>query len=345
MSNTQSRPVIEDERLLDGGDEVMLAPVKGADRRRGLPKTMFKKKPSRFTVKFTFSMILIGVGYAAIALSLSGRLGTVGGWVATALAILVIGLIYGHLVELQHETLHEHAYHSRRLNRIFGFISGAFMLSSFSHYKFEHLRHHAFLGTPQNTEFFNYRFRGLNSWWGFLYATFHLGRYTDVFRNIVRSLLGRPIPGVNRERDLRRIRAEYRLFAAGIVAGIAISVVTGSYFIVFAWVLPLVLVAEASHYLIEMPEHFGLNTQTDSNVLTNTRTINSTKFAAWYTNYNNLHTAHHYHQGVPMAMVPELHKVAKDGFRVVETSYPSFYLKVIRGEYRYEDMNKTVMTR
>ncbi|GAV45786.1 hypothetical protein Saa2_08778 [Streptomyces acidiscabies] len=34
-----------------------------------------------------------------------------------------------------------------------------FLLSSFWHYKHDHLRHHAFLGTPDNREFFNYRFR------------------------------------------------------------------------------------------------------------------------------------------------------------------------------------------
>src|ERR1051325_10967341 len=105
MPDVRSRPVIDDERLLDGADQVMLAPVKGPDRRREVPKTMFRKGRLRFTVKFTFALALIGGGYAAIALALDGRLGTVGGWVAIAAAIVVIGLTYGHLVELQHETL------------------------------------------------------------------------------------------------------------------------------------------------------------------------------------------------------------------------------------------------
>jgi fatty acid desaturase len=80
-------------------------------------------------------------------------------------------------------------------------------------------------------------------------------------------------------------------------------------------------------------------------VLTNTRSINASRFAQWYTNYNNLHTAHHYHQGVPMARVPELHRLTKDEFQVVESSYPSFYLKVIRGELRYQDPSTNCMTR
>jgi fatty acid desaturase len=338
MTNQPVRPVIEDERLLDGGAEVILAPLQGKDRRRGLPKDLFERRPLRFTVKFVFAVTLIVSGYLTIALSLAG-------WAGIALAIVVLGLAYAHLVELQHETLHEHAYRSRRLNRIFGFLCGLLMLSSFSHYKFEHLRHHAFLGTPQNTEFFNYRFHNLDSLRGFAAAAFHLGRYPDVLRNIVRSLLGRPIPGVNRDRDARRIRTEYRLFAIGLIGVATVSVVTGSYLMVLAWLLPALLVAEAAHFMIELPEHFGLNSQTDPNVLTNTRSIDASRLAQWYTNYNNLHTAHHYHQGVPMARVARLHTMARDGFQVVESSYPSFYLKVIRGELRYQDWTETCMTR
>ena len=36
---------------------------------------------------------------------------------------------------------------------------------------------------------------------------------------------------------------------------------------------------EPVHFLIELPEHFGLNTQTDRNLLTNTRTVNASGLA------------------------------------------------------------------
>jgi fatty acid desaturase len=114
---------------------------------------------------------------------------------------------------------------------------------------------------------------------------------------------------------------------------------------VYAWLLPAVLVAEPAHFMIELPEHFGLNTQTDANVLTNTRTIKASRFAQWYTNYNNLHTAHHYHQGVPMAQITRLHTLIADRVVPVETSYWSFYRKVFTGEIRYRDMAQTPMTR
>lgn len=340
MAKAQSapQPFDHEQQSLDGAQDVLLAPVRGPDTRRGLPKELFQRRPSRFAVKFLFTLGLIAACYIAIAMAAS--------WILTAATVVVLGLMYAHLVELQHECIHEHAFRSRRWNRLCGFICGLFMLSSHSHYKYEHLRHHALLGTPQNREFFNYRFRGLDSWWGFLRAAFHLGRYMDVFRGIARSCTGRAIPRITRECDLKRIRAEYRLFLAFLLTVTAFTALTGELFAVFAWLLPAILVAEATHFLIELPEHFGLNTQTDGNVLTNTRTINASRFAQWFTNYNNLHTAHHYHQGVPIANMRKLHEVAKKKFEIVEPSYWSFYSNVIHGKIKYQDhAEETCMNR
>ncbi len=342
-SQTPQEPEREDAPRLDGATNVVLAPIVGADFRRSLPKVLFERRPVRFLAKFSFAVALIVASFATVHAGLDAG-GP--GYVAVALAVAVLGVMYAHLVELQHECLHEHAYRSRRLNRIFGFLCGLFMLSSYSHYKYDHLRHHAALGTLQNREFFNYRFRNLDSVWGFLVGAVHLGRWVDVFRNVGRSLFGRPIPGVERARDLRRIQAEYRLFALVLVVAGTVAILTDAYvFLLVSWVLPLVLVAEATHFLIELPEHFGLNTQTDPNVLTNTRTITASPFAQWLTNGNNLHTAHHFHQGVPMVNVERLHAMARDRFEVVDPSYWSFYRKVMSGELRYRNAEETCMTR
>lgn len=321
---------------LDGGSDVMLAPVRGVDTRRSMPKELFVKRPWVFTAKFAFAIALIVAGVVVVALDL--------GIVATVVAVLVNGLMFAHLVELQHECLHEHAYRSRRLNRWLGVACGVFMFSSYSHYKYDHLRHHAFLGTTKNKEFFNYRFRGLDSVPGFVYAAMHLGRYKDVTRNIVRSIFGRPLPGVRSEVEARKIRAEYRIYAVAVAVAVVASVLAGSWVLLVAWLVPTLLVAEATHFMIEMPEHFGLNTQTDPNVLSNTRTIRSTKLAEWFTNGNNLHTAHHFHQGVPMVNVRRLHELTERQIEVVEDSYPSFYLKVLRGQVR-QDLDVNCMTR
>ena len=333
-------PLLTDTAIarLDATEDALLAPVRGEDRRRALPKEQFQKKPSRFVGKFLSALAMIAAAWAAIAWG--------PGWVAAAAAV-PLGLAYAHLVELQHECLHEHAFRRRGLNRFCGVICGMFMLSSFWHYKHDHLRHHAFLGTPQNREFFNYRFRDLHRWMGigFLRAALNLGRYRTVGADVARSYLGRPIPNVPRPRDAAKIRSEYLLLGAAIVAATAYTVLTGDLVFVYAWLLPAVLVAEPAHFMIELPEHFGLNTQTDANVLTNTRTITASRFAQWFTNYNNLHTAHHYHQGVPMAQIIRLHSLIADRVVPVEASYWSFYRKVITGEIRYRNMAETPMTR
>jgi fatty acid desaturase len=328
---------------LDGSADVQLAPIRGVDLRRTVPKELFRKHPGRFTAKFLFAVALIAAGVVGAWWGIDA--GGVPGWLTVAGSVVVLGVMYAHLVELQHECLHEHAYASRRLNRFVGFLCGLAMMSSFAHYKYEHLRHHAYLGTPQNKEFFNYRFHGLDSVPGFTVAAMHPGRYKDVFTNMARSLLNRPIRGVERPRDLHRIQAEYRWFALALVAGIAFTAATGNLILVFVWLLPALLVAEAVHFLIELPEHFGLNTQTDPNVLTNTRTVLAGPFAVWVTNGNNLHTAHHYHQGVPMTNVPRLHELAKQRFESVMPSYWSFYRAVLRGELRYQGEDATCMTR
>jgi fatty acid desaturase len=321
---------------LDGTTDVLLAPIRGRDLRRNAPGELFVRSPRRFVAKLGFSLAVVAAGAAAVLAGVS--------WVAVVPILVLLGLCFAHMVELQHECLHEHAFNSRRLNRIAGVVCGVLMLSSYSHYKYMHLRHHAYLGTPRNNEFFNYRFQRLNSWPGFLYAAFHLGRYREVAANIGRSVLRRAIPGVTSSVEARKIRQEYVLFLGFTGLVVAVTALTGNLWVLAVWVLPLLVVSEATHFMIELPEHYGLNTQTDSNVLTNTRTIRASRFAQWFTNFNNLHTAHHYHQGVPMANVERLDAMAHQQFEVVDGSYPSFYLGVIRGEIT-QDLSETCMTR
>lgn len=342
MSTTRNVPLVSEENIarLDAAEDTILAPVRGTDLRRSLPKHYFVKKPGRFIAKFTTGMVLIAAAWVVIALEL--------GWPVMVGAGVVAGLMYAYLVELQHECLHEHAFRSRALNRLCGVIAGVFMCISFWHYKHDHLRHHAFLGTPQNREFFNYRFRDLDRWYGlgFLVAALHPGRYATTARDALLSLLGRSIPGVSRPLDRRRIHSEYRLLAVLLAGTVAYTVMTGDLFFVFAWWLPAILVAEPALFLIELPEHFGLNTQSDPNVLTNTRTITgASRFAKWYTNHNDVHTAHHYHQGVPMAQVANLHTLIADKVVPVETSFWRFYRKVLTGEIKYQNPDGTCMTR
>ncbi|MEQ8966706.1 MAG: fatty acid desaturase [Azospirillaceae bacterium] len=308
---------------LDGERDALLAPIRGPDTRRDLPQALFRRNGAAFLAKTGIALGLLGLSWVVVAATPGPAL--------TGLAIIVAGMMMAHLVELQHECLHGHAFGSRRLDRWAGVACGLFMLSSHSHYRYGHLRHHAYLGTTANDEFFDYRFQGLNSPLGFLRGMYDMGRFPRLARDMALSVAGRPLPGVAVPREAARIRQEYRLYLAVLLAAVAASLALGSWFLVLAWLVPLVAVAEPVHFLIEMPEHYGLDTQNEADVLSNTRTIRAGAFARWLTNANNLHTAHHYHQGVPMAGIRQLDAMISDRVRIVEPSYPAFYRKVISG--------------
>ncbi|WP_323840056.1 fatty acid desaturase [Photorhabdus africana] len=258
--------------------------------------------------------------------------------------MLLNGLIYAHLIELQHECLHFHAFKSAKLNRLFGVLVGLFMFSSHSHYRYDHLRHHAYLGTERNLEHFDYRFNNLDSLKGFFIAFFDLNRYRRVFTILGSALNGKPISGVSKEHTQRQIKREYLLYALVFLLSIAASVYFDTWLFALAWWLPTLIIAEGAHFMIEMPEHYGLNTQTMPDVMANTRTIRTNPIVAWYVNGNHIHTAHHFHQGVPMCNVKKLNELIKPQLEVVETSYFSFYRDVIRGRITHQE-DATCMTR
>ncbi len=308
--------------LRDGGSPVG---VDSDELRRSLPRALFTKRPAIFLLKFFFALAIIGAGYVTILLSTP--------LYAKIVAGIVIGVMYAHILVLQHDTLHEHVFNSRFLNRAFGTVCGIFMLSSYTHYKYAHLRHHSLLGKPGHREFFNdYNAYQINTVRGMTRAAWHLDRYLEVARNIARSLRGKRIIEGGRDRDNRLAAQEYRLFLVVCVGTVAFTALTGNLFLIYAWVLPTLLVAEPVYFLIELPEHFGLNVQNNPNVFENTRSIKASLFSRWFTHLNNFHTAHHYHQGIPLANVGRLDKLVSDRYVAEEPSYWAFYRKVLRGE-------------
>ena len=321
---------------LEGDVNVQLAHVKGEDTRRKLPPEFFKRKPTVFLLKFFFAMGLISAATAAIVLSTN--------WIVIGISMLVNGLMFAHLIELQHECMHGHAFRSPGLNRLFGVACGMFMASSNSHYRYDHLRHHAWLGTPRNLEHFNYRFSNLDSITGFTRAFFDLSRYKRVAGILWAAFLGRPVPGVDKPAASRDIKQEYVLYLALVVASIVAAVQWPALVwpLALAWWIPTLLISEGVHFMIEMPEHFGLNTMTEPDVLANTRTIRTSRLVHWFVNGNDLHTAHHYHHGVPMCNIRALHNVIEGRIEVVERSYFSLYRDIIAGRIR-QDMSKACM--
>jgi fatty acid desaturase len=243
--------------------------------------------------------------------------------------MVLLGLVYAHGVELQHQALHNTALPSKAWNRFVGFFLGLPMLVSFSDYQYSHLRHHRLLGTNDDREFFNYGYDRLTSLKPLLAHLLMLRHYLDVSGFIAGSLIGRTKPGVKRENAVK-IRSEYQWMALFLAAGIAVSVVFHTTALLYLWLIPL-LFAIPAHALVELPEHWGRDHDT-LNVETNTRTIKAGPIGYWFTNGNNFHVEHHWLPGVPNDRFPELHQTIAE--RLDTESYPAFYKRFFLALYR-----------
>lgn len=319
----------------DGRDGSFLAAVSESDVRDEIPRRLFVRSPLKFVIKFCFAIAVVAVASLSVVYHPA--------WYMFGVVALVNGLMFSHLIELQHECLHGHSFNSPALNRLFGVMCGVFMMVSPSHYRYDHLRHHAYLGTDENLEHFNYRFQNLDTKLGFARALFDLSRYKQVFSIFWFTLTNQSITGVHKPQYEIKIKQENCLFFALLAGSVIYSVAVGSWFFALVWWIPAVVVSEAVHFLIEMPEHFGLNTQDNPNVLTNTRSIKTNRLVHWFVNGNDMHTAHHYHHAVPMCNIRELHKLIENKIDVYEKSYIDFYKAVLRGEIKQSE-TETCMT-
>lgn len=238
------------------------------------------------------------------------------------LAIVGLGLMYAHGVELQHQCLHNTAFSNNKLNRAVGVVLGLPLLVSYSDYRLQHLRHHKLLGTEQDREFFAYGYDRLDSWRVLIPHFFMVRHYVATFGFIWKSLLGK-LERDARPKAVRKIMNEYRLMAVMLVAFIVLSVVFETWLFVGVFLLPL-LVGIPTHALIELPEHIGCERST-TDVRHNTRTIRAGRFATWFVNGNNYHVEHHWLPDVPNERLPQLHDMVQDDIEYFDQSYWAFY--------------------
>jgi fatty acid desaturase len=263
------------------------------------------------------TLILVSVTVLLIALTLIAPSFS---WVFPS---ILLGLMYGHAVELQHQTLHNTAFRSTKWNRRVGIVLGLPLLVSFSDYQNSHMRHHKLLGTPEDKEFFNYGYESLTTVWTFIPHVFMVRHYRDVMGYIAKSVMGKLTRPHATPRILARIRNEYVIMAIFLLAMVGITIWSQSTIFLKLWFVPL-LAGIPTHALIELPEHIGCNTRIPD-VLRNTRTIKASRLAVWFADGNNYHVEHHWLPGVPNHKFPELHELVKSRIEVLEESYWSFY--------------------
>lgn len=281
-------------------------PLEGMD-----VKEISNVKSTPFLLRLAICAALVGLG---------GWLTLAFGGIVAVLGTAILGLMYGHAVELQHQALHNTGFANKTLSRIAGFLLGLPMLVSYSDYQYHHFQHHRLLGTAENREFFNYGYNRLTNLKPLMAHLLMLGHYREVAKFITWSLTGRLRPGVKHDAAVR-IRTEYCLMAVFLVSMVVISVVFKTTLFLKIWFLPL-LIAIPTHALIELPEHWGKEADT-VDVSINTRTIKASWFGYWFTNGNNYHIEHHWLPSVPNDRLPDLHRLISA--QTETETYPQFY--------------------
>lgn len=284
----------------------------------------FKSAPNGyvFGVKTALFVVLTAWGVQAVQAP---------GWFFPVIGTILLGCMFVHGVELQHQALHYTGFQSRRLNEVVGIALGMPMLVSFAAYQASHLRHHRFLGTDKNREFFDY---GDQYGSGALSAAMHTllrfsmaQHYFTFAKGVVNSILGRDFPGET-VRASRRIRRDHLLMSGTIIVLCGVSYVQGQPLIISAWLIPLLLVAGPLHALVEMPEHYRCDTKS-TDVFKNTRTIKSSAFLTWFANGNNLHVEHHLLPGLMIEKLPELHEYIAPRIQHLYPTYASFFFEAL----------------
>ncbi|MFE9123204.1 fatty acid desaturase family protein [Streptomyces sp. NPDC007172] len=295
------------------------------------PQELFRKSrvlawdQTVFIFKLTLAVALaVGGGYLALRPSP----------VLTAAGVLILGAVYTHMVELQHQCLHHSAFRTARPHRLVGVPLGVPLLVSYSHYRVRHLQHHRFLGTPQDSEFFGFDSRKPITPALLLRGLFDYARLLVVVREVVASCTGTWTydAGQIAERRRREVVNEYRLFGLIMVAAATAVALGHGETLLRLWLLPL-LVAIPMHFLVELPEHLLCETET-TDVLRNTRSISGSWLTTWFTNGNNLHIEHHAAMVVPINRLRERHPEAERHAVHVERSYAAFYRKAARAAWR-----------
>jgi fatty acid desaturase len=257
---------------------------------------------------------------------------------------VLLGILFAHAVELQHQCLHGSAFLSRKTNRSIGILLGVPSLVSFTHYQFLHLAHHKNLGTKNDAEFFDNPYLKIRSvkrkskllllaW-----SIFNFPRFGRLVRDVQRAAAGKTIVKNAPEEINKKIISEYLLLAAFLALGLLLAIFTNQWVLFTSWAIALVFVAEPAHSLIELPEHADCDRNT-SDPLKNTRTIEGSWFSFWLTNGNNFHVEHHKYPSLPINELPEVFNRLRGSHEFITFSYFDFF-KTFSGDPKQLRGNK-----
>jgi fatty acid desaturase len=243
---------------------------------------------------------------------------------------MLLGVVFAHGLELTHEALHHNMFERNRYNRIVGFLTGAPMLVSYTHYRFQHLHHHRFIGTGKDKELFDYDPSSLRNPVAFISRALNLSRVPRFFITLFEMWRGHYPEALTTDARRRDVLVEYTIIASVFVVAVLASVLRITDIFLILWFIPWLVFGEAFHFVIELPEHIGCD-KNKRDIYINARTYRTNPIFRYIINGNNFHVEHHLYPYVAVQNLSHLSAYLEaDGRKPTPSTFAAFR-EVFRG--------------
>ncbi|HEX4810677.1 MAG TPA: fatty acid desaturase family protein [Bryobacteraceae bacterium] len=260
------------------------------------------------------ALAAIAFDWAIIALAIAAM--RMVPWWAHSVFLLIVASRQHALLVLMHDASHFLLCKNKRLNEILSDFFCAFPFGLATRdYRVNHLAHHEHLNTPRDPDLVRkVGPEGEPSEWlfplpihrlalllfqdimgkGLLYMVKNLRKLSQKAKNAPRVRAEYPWP--------KSVRLTYMILLAGLLA---LSGHAG--FILYAWLVPLILILPAVLRLRSVAEHFALP---KNHVLNQSRSFNASWWEAFLLapHHVGMHLDHHLFPYVPWYRLPELHR-------------------------------------
>jgi len=267
---------------------------------------------------------LAGVRHAAIHFGLVGACAvTIAAEVPFWWALLPVqGILIVFLFTALHETIHETAFASPRLNRAVASVSGFLNLLGPAWFRPFHLAHHRHTQDPEHDP--ELAAPKPETWVDYLKHLSGLPVWFGNARTLLRNARGTTFDDFVPSRARARLTQEARAYLALYALLLAGSVAAGSMVLVWIWIAPALLGQPFLRAYL-LAEH-GRCPEV-ANMFENTRTTFTNtvvRFIAWNMPY---HTEHHAYPTVPFHRLPDLHRLVEAELLVTERGYGRFHAR------------------
>ncbi len=252
-----------------------------------------------------------------------------GWWKAPA--VVALGIVQAALFAPFHETMHQTAFASRRINAVVGWLTGALSLYSWHFYQSYHLAHHRHTQDPLNDpelqqqpppmEMRSYLLRML----AVPYWRSRLRYAADALRGDFSAY-----PFIHPDAAPRIILSMRLMLGFVLAAALFITLAFGWQALLLYWLLPQ-LVGQPFLRLYLFTEHTLCSQDRDG--LTNTRTMLTTpamRLLMWNMPY---HAEHHLYPFVPFHRLPEVHAQLRGTIANTHPGYANWH-RVFLGRIR-----------